>query len=215
MDINNEIEDVLAKYPLLRYNEERRELIGELFITNSDSYEVKIDLTTYPRLFPHVYELDGRIPKKPYRHIYTDSNSCCFTTNANAQVLLNTKITSLTLFIKEIVIPYFQNNSYYEINGKYSTDEYSHDRVNGVVEGYRDILQLKDDSKIAQLIWQVVNGKKLKENQRCYCGGGRSLKKCSSGLHKRCYWNLKYIDIDVLKSDLGNSFIRILNRKGN
>lgn len=213
MDINNEIEDVLANYPLLEYNVETQELIGELLITDSDSYEIKMDLTPYPELFPHVYELGDRIPKKAIRHIYTDSNSCCFTTAANSQILLNTKITSLTLFISEIVIPYFQNNSYFELNDKYNTEEYSHDRVNGVVEGYRDILCINNDMKIAIILEGYIKGKKIKENQRCYCGSGRSLKKCHSGKHQKCYWNLKYIHIGVLKLDLKNSFIPILNQK--
>lgn len=213
MDIKKEIDVVLSSYPLLNYNGDKNEFIGELFITNSDSYEIRIDLTPYPRFFPNVYELDGRIPNKPHRHIYTDTGSCCFTTRAKAQILLNSKIKNLSLFIKNIVIPYFQNNSYFEINKEYKTDEHSHDSK-GVVEGYRDILQLTNDVLIAQFIYRRINGEKLTIRDNCYCGSGTALKKCSEGNHDKAYRDFKKIEKEVLSIDLEHRFFPYLKSIG-
>lgn len=213
MDIKKEIDVVLSNYPLLSYCKDKDEFNGELFITKSDSYEIRIGLNSYPEFFPIVHELNGRIPNKLHRHIYTDTGSCCFTTRAKSQVLLKTKITTLALFIKDIVIPYFQNNSYYEINGKYKSEEYSHGSE-GVVEGYRDILQIDNDLKIAQLLARRIEGEKLKIQHQCYCGSGKSLKKCTSGLHDRCYRNFRIIDKNVLNSDLGSYLFPNLKIKG-
>lgn len=212
MDIK-EINEALSMYPLLSYNESENEFVGELFITNSDSYEIRIDLTPYPRFFPNVYELDGRIPNKPQRHIYTDTGSCCFTTQAKAQILLNTKIRSLTLFIKNIVIPYFQNNSYHEINGKYKTEEYSHNST-GVIEGYRDILKLTNDVLIAQFMYRRINGEKLTIRDNCYCGCGIALKKCTEGNHDKAYRNFKKIEKELLSIDLNHHFFPYLKSTG-
>lgn len=213
MDISKEIDDSILKYPSLRYNEEKNELIGELFISKLDSYEIQIDLSPYPQFFPSVFEINERIPKKVDRHIYSDSGSCCFTTRAKAQVLLNTKITNLSLFIKDIVIPYFQNNSYFEINKKYKTDEHSHNGI-GVIEGYRDILMSNNDLQLAKLLYSRINGGKLTIRDRCYCGSGIPMKKCSSGQHDRCYRYFKKIDKIVLKEDLSNHFGPYLKAQG-
>lgn len=213
MDIKKEIGEVLESYPLLAYDEEKNELIGELYITNSDSYEIRVDLTPYPRLFPNVYEVDGRIPNKPDRHIYTNTGSFCFTTTAKSQVFLNTKIKTLTLFIKEIVVPYLQNNSYYEIKRKYKTDEYSHDS-SGVIEGYRDILQIDDDLKIAQIMVRRIEGEKLKIHHYCYCGSRAHMKKCTSGNHDKAYREFKKIEKEILYSDLQSHFSPYLKAKG-
>jgi hypothetical protein len=213
MDINHQIDELLTKYPTLSYSTNEKELIGELFITDNDSYYVRITLDNYPNEFPAVYETEERIPKKVERHIYTDSGSCCLTTRAKAQILLCTKVKTLSIFIQDVVIPYFQNNSYFEINKKYKTDEYSHNGY-GIIEGYKDILQTNNDLLIAQLMAKRIEGQKLKIQNPCYCGSGAKMKKCSSGKHDQCYREFKMIDKELLTHDLRRYFIPHLKAIG-
>jgi hypothetical protein len=213
MALNKEIEEVLSKYKSLTYSKKKNEITGELYISRHDSYSVRMQLDPYPFLFPHVWETAERIPKKVNRHIYTDTESCCFTTKAKAQILLKTKINSLYEFIKGIVIPYFQNNSYYELNKKYKTSEHSHDSL-GVIEGYRDILQTKNDLAIAQIIHGRLNRKKLKIHHNCYCGTSLTLKKCSNGKHNWCYREFRKIEKTVLEEDLEIHFMPHLKKEG-
>lgn len=201
MHIKSEIREALDRHTGLFYNKKEHSICGELFISNGDSYEVRIELKPYPVYFPNVFEVGGRIPIKADRHIYTNSGSCCFTTRAKSQILLKTKITSLLKFIDEIVIRYFENNSYYEINGEYCFEEYSHG-IKGVFEGYQDILDVKHPNIILTLMQQRINGIKLRINEHCYCGSGNLLKRCNAGLHDKKYRNFRLIDKDVLKSDL-------------
>ncbi len=213
MDINHQVEEVLKRFPTLTYRADEKELIGELFITDNDSYDIRIILGKYPNEFPAVYETEERIPKKVERHIYTDSGSCCLTIRAKAQILLHTKVKTLSIFIQDVVIPYFQNNSYFEINKKYKTEEYSHNSF-GVIEGYRDILLTNNDLLIAQLMAKRVEGQKLKIQNPCYCGSGAKMKKCSSGRHDQCYREFKMISKELLTHDLGRYFIPYLKSKG-
>ena len=141
MELKSQISDVLKHYPSLSFNEINNSIDGELFISKDDSYDVSIELEPYPKHFPRVFETGERIPRKVSRHIYSDSGSCCLSTQAKAQILLKTQIKTLYLFVKEILVPYFQNNSYFEINGHYKTEEYSHNQL-GIIEGYREILQI-------------------------------------------------------------------------
>ena len=201
MDINKEVDVVIQKFKGLKYDTSDGTIYGEIFIDEYDSYEVKIDVSEYPKMFPVVFELGGRIPKKAHRHVYTDSGSCCFTTGARAQILLKTKISSLYLFVKEILVKYLENNSYYELNGKYFNGEYSHNSE-GILEGYEDILGIKDINAIGRLVVSRINGGKLKIRDLCYCDSGITLKKCTGGLHDLNYRNFKMIDKGMLSYDL-------------
>jgi len=201
MDIEHQIKEVLNHYSGLFYNEINNSIEGELFISEDDSYDVSIHLKSYPRNFPQVFEIGDRIPPKVSRHIYSDTKSCCFTTQAKAQILLKSKVSTLYLFIKEIVIPYFQNNSFFEINGRYKTDEYAHDKI-GILEGYRDILQINNDYLIAKLIAGRIKGIKLRIQDLCYCESGLTMKKCNNSKHYRCYKDFRKINTEVLLNDI-------------
>jgi hypothetical protein len=202
MDINTQIAEVIKHYPSLTFSEANNCFTGELFASEGDSYDVRIELGFYPKYFPNVYEISERIPCKADRHIYTDSGSCCFTTKAKAQILLQTKISSLYLFVREIVVPYLQNNSYFEIHKKYKSEEYSHG-VLGILEGYMDILLTNNTRAIIQLLLDRINAKgKIRIHDTCYCGSGLPIKKCTNGKHYQCYKQLRLIDIELIQNDL-------------
>jgi hypothetical protein len=213
MDIKQQILEVEKCYPLLAYSPEKNEFSGEIFISDSDSYQVKIELNPYPSFFPSLYETEERIPNKPDRHIYTNTGSCCLTTNAKSQILLKTKIKTIKCFIKEIVIPYLQNNSYYEINKCYKTSEYDH-YYKGVIDGYKDILHIDNELLIVKTIHDRLINPKLKIHQPCYCGSNIKLKKCTQGLHDRAYRDFKLIDKQLLINDLEINFKPFLKEKG-
>lgn len=201
MEISVQIKEVLQKHRSLQYLTDKNELTGDLYLPDGDSYEVQVKLDLYPAFFPTVFEMGERIPKKLDRHMYTDSGSCCFTTGAKSQVLLKTKITTLLKFIDEIAIRYFENNSYYEINGKYCFTEYDHGSL-GVVQSYQDILGTSNNRSIALLMLERLKNRKLRIKDLCYCNSGITLKKCLSGLHCRNYKQFRLIDKEVLRNDL-------------
>lgn len=203
MDINAQIDKVLLSHLGLKYNYGNDFFEGTLILPDADSYEVKIEIHSYPKLFPIVYETAGRIPKKVDRHVYTDSGSCCFTTRAQSQILLKTKIRSLLDFIDEILIKYLENNSFYEINKHYYGEEYSHGKK-GILEGYKDILKIDNVLKIARAMMQAAYHNSLKIHQNCYCGSGRRLRKCHDGRHINHMRLLFLVEKLVLREDLIN-----------
>lgn len=200
------IKEVLEKHQGLEYDSAKNTLEGELFLSSGDSYEVLINLNPYPRFFPTVKETGGRIPPKADRHIYEQYGTCCFTTSAKSQILLRTKITSLLKFIDEIVIRYFENNSYFEIHGRYFGEEYNHG-MKGMFEGYQDIFGIQDWRIILRLIHQRIRKQKLRPNNLCYCGSGLKIKKC----HLKNYNEFRLIEKIVLKED----FERLISSFGN
>lgn len=201
MDINNQIKQVLQKHKELKLIKDSYTLYGNLLISEEDSYEVKIDFKNFPTYFPIVHEISDRIPKKVERHIYSDTGSCCFTTRAKADIFLETQVFTLLDFIDKIVLPYFENNSYHEINGRYHGEEHSHNKK-GIIEGYYDILGITDIVAVSKLILNRLNGQKLKLKNKCYCGSEDSLKKCKSGLHERKYRHFRKIRKETLLGDI-------------
>lgn len=204
MDLQEQINDVLEFHKGLVYNSLSNTLEGEIFLPDGDCYDVSILVDGFPKNFPRVSENGGRIPKKMDRHVYPDSGNCCFTTRAKSQILLKTVLKSLLDFVDEILIPYLENNSYYEINNEYYTEEYSHGNL-GIIEGYKDILQIDDTIKVAKTMINAVKSKKLVIHQNCYCGSGRRLRKCCRGKHLNNLRRLYMVDKDVIEQDL-NSF---------
>ncbi|UOX32383.1 hypothetical protein LXD69_09995 [Flavobacterium sediminilitoris] len=201
MDIENQVKEVLTFFKGLTYNEVEKKIIGRIYILNEDYYEVEINFTDFPNSLPVVKELLTRIPIKADRHTYTDNGSLCFTTRANAEILLKTKIKTLKDFINHILIPYLRNNSYYEIHNKYFSNEYSHGTL-GVMESYKDILMINDNYKIARLILDRIEGRNLKFKDLCYCNSNLPLKKCKNGKHEKAYRTFKLISSDTLTNDL-------------
>lgn len=204
MPIEEQINEVLDFHDGLVFNSINNTFEGELFLPDGDSYDVLININSYPNTFPTVHEIGGRIPKKMDRHIYPESGSCCFTTGAKSQILLKTVVKSLLDFVDEILIRYLENNSYYELNNRYYTEEYSHGKL-GIIEGYKDILQIDDTIKVARTLIKVAKSKKLVIHQNCYCESGRKLRKCYRGKHLNNLRKLYMVDKDILMNDL-NSF---------
>lgn len=197
MEIDKQIQEVLEKHSNLTFCSQTKLFTGEIAITG-DSYQVEIDIKPYPRLFPKVFETGGRIPKKADRHIYENTGACCFTTPAYSQILLKTKVSSLLIFIDEVVVKYLENNSYYEIHQKYYSSKYAHGVV-GIIQGYRDILGIQNLKIILDLIQYRLNNNELRKKSECYCGSGRKLFRCGSHLKN---WKLfLLIEEEILKND--------------
>jgi hypothetical protein len=201
MDFKQDIASVIHSNKGLEYSESENTLTGKLYISENDFYELKIFLAPYPNAFPDVKEIGERIPETADRHIYMDNTRfCCFTTKAISQILLRTKVKSVSDFINLIIIPYLENNSYYEINRHYVKDEFAHGAP-GVLQGYKDILGISDDYKILKLLYDTTEGRFIKQSDRCYCGSSKSLKTCHNGKHYRNYNRFRMIDSNTLMGD--------------
>lgn len=198
-NFDKDIQLVIHQHPKLKYDKISNRLFGEITVDVNDEYEVEIDLSPFPQGFPIVKEVGERIPPIADRHIYTNSLSCCFDTKAHENILMKTKVKTIQDFINKIVVPYFQNQSYYEINGCYRHGEYSHGVI-GSIEGYQDILKVKDIRIICMMLFGRINNYKIRPNDKCYCGSQRKIKKC----HHNSYREFRQIDVSIIKSDFNS-----------
>jgi len=189
------IEQVTTQHPKLIYDESLNQFRGYIEVDENDLYKIEVDLNPFPDSFPLVKEIGERIPRLSDRHIY-DSGYCCFTTKAKENILLKSKVKTIPCFINEIVVPYFLNQSYYEITEEYKHGEYSHG-VFGTIEGYADILKVKNVWIIYNMLLARINNYNISVNDKCYCGSRKKIKKC----HKMSYKNFMLINLETIRND--------------
>ena len=202
MEISKQITQVINAFPELKYDHKANTLEGTLEVFPNDFYAVFIELDSWNTCFPIVYETGERIPRISDRHVYESEGNCCFTTARMEEILLKTKVKTLQHFIERILIPYLQNNSYYELNKRYINGEYAHSHISATLETYQTLLKIEDPILIFQILFKYFNGIKLTNRHLCYCGSKKTLRKCSNGNHKLGYEQLKFIDKKNLEDDL-------------
>ncbi len=203
MMLNEQIAKALEKYPSLSYDEVNRKLSGYLYASehDGDKYLVEIFLAKFPFSFPIVWEVGERIPPEADRHICSDG-SICFCTKTKEDIFLATKVITLNDFIQLVLIPFLQNNSYFEIHKTYRFGEYSHDFLFATYETYVDILGIENPFIIEKTIDELIHRRKIRPNELCFCGSRRKIKSCSN--HQELYKLSRKIPRDTLLLDKKN-----------
>ena len=183
---NNHLIDALNHYPNLRgvldengepyirgildIPNDNREVVGHFLI------EIKCSFR-YPFRFPHLFEVGGEIPNVSDRHKYPNSK-CCITVEADEIVQCKHGIT-LVRFISEFAIPYFANQIYYNLTGRYRNGEYSHGE-HGIIQYYRSLMKTSDRNLWLTYIKYAFKAQKVPcgRNDICFCGGELKYKCC-------------------------------------
>lgn len=193
----DQIKAVNTNYPTLQLDEKSFTLSGRLDVDDHDHFFVEIDCRPWGlRRFPRVKETGGRIPPKAHRHIYTNTLTCCLTTRFMEEILVRTEINTLEDFFREVLIPYFLRQIYYEVHGEYD-EELDHDTL-GLLQSYGEVLGIQDPNILIPLMEDRVNGCRIGRNEPCYCGKGK-LKKCK---HRSGYELFRLVPIEVITADL-------------
>lgn len=177
-----ELPIVLDKYQNLQLKKDGQNMYlkGVLDILNENgdvagSFLVEIHSSErFPYRFPKLYEVGGDIPLHADWHKYDDS-SCCLTVEPDEIIICKYGI-SVMKFIENIAVPYFANQLYRKIEGKY-LNEYPHG-----IKGYRVFYSaLFKDDKITfwmDCLERAFNNTKTRRNDKCYCNSGEKYKKC-------------------------------------
>jgi len=147
----------------------------------------------YPDLLPVVYEDGQTIPSQYHRNPDT---ALCLGTPAELHVLFS-KSPCLKTFMTEIVNPYLYRWLAFS-RGDTLWEDRSHG-VDGLLEGYRDLLGLKNTSLVRDsLLFILTHHRDYRSNLPCPCGSGEKTKQCH---RKRFDWLVDRVPEDVLRTD--------------
>lgn len=164
--------------------EEKLHLKGRLDIGFGDDnqYEIEIIVSDkFPRQIPEVHETSGRVPSVMDRHFMSDNSGCCLVMPHLYRQYFKAMMT-FEDFINVLVVPFFQNQLYYEINGRF-VQGYKHGEY-GIWEHYFELfgedLQPRTLYKLADaVLMERIDGKvRIKGHKLCPCGSGVIQRKC-------------------------------------
>ena len=142
-------------------------------VTIQDRYRIEMLISQdYPNRPPVVKEVGRRIPKA--FHVNPDGTLCLA---AEIEVKRRfDKSQTLIHFVKDLVIPFFYQHSYFEKYGKMPFGELSHG-AKGVLEHYVDYFGV-DDELTALLLLKVIAEDNYRGHHMCPCGSGVIVRKC-------------------------------------
>ncbi len=174
--------EILNLYPKLRLDTHNNKffLIGELDLIDEydvfqDSYLIKIHPTAnYPREFPLVFELDGRIPHNNDWHIHLDGHFCI--KSIPEEKIICRKGINLKNFIENEIIPFLFNQTFRRLKG-YFLNERPHG-VLGDIETLKEKFQYDKISSIVEWLFFIYKNPEPDRVSNCFCGKIKKFRKC-------------------------------------
>jgi hypothetical protein len=180
------VESQLGKYDHLQreIKDGKLNLTGSLDIGygSKNTFDIEIIVSDkYPNKIPEVHETSGRVPSVMDRHYMSDDTGCCLVMPHRYTEYFK-PLMIFEEFIDVLVVPFFQNQIYYEINGKFVTG-YRHGE-HGIWEHYVEVFgeDLTLDTLLllleAVLDQRLKRMNKIKGHKPCPCGSGRIQRYC-------------------------------------
>lgn len=138
-------------------------------------FAIRIEVSNrYPNLEPKVFEVDGRIPRCPDRHINGDGD-CCVTVWEHW--LATSADHSIGSFINGPLNEYFLGQFWFEKTGTWPFGERSHGDA-GMEEAYADALGVANRREALIYHLRLLSQEWPKGHWACPCGGGKIVRHC-------------------------------------
>ncbi len=172
--------------------------ILDVGLGEDDRFKIKIIVDEkFPKKIPEVHETGGRIPSTLDRHYMSDGSGCCLVIpHKYSQVF--PPLMPFEYFIDTLVVPFFKNQIYYEINGRFAIG-YRHGEV-GLDDYYIEIFGDVTIRALHKLLHTVLADKlyslnKIKGHKLCPCDSGKIQRQChGKGLIElKQYGNLGFL----------------------
>ena len=196
-NLEKDINNVLGKYPLLKYNSKARTIYGDIEVLGEsgkfiDIFNIEIILPSlFPRCFPKVIETEQKIPREVTRHVMPRTNFLCLAVEFE-EILLCSKGISLLWFINKVLVPRLAEE-FRVSNGEKYQKEYSHD-FGGTWEFLMKKLELKTPDLVLTFIEALAKKKKPNGNSMCLCGSEEPYRLC----HKKQILNILQLNNKLL-----------------
>jgi hypothetical protein len=183
--LSQDLNQVVREFPdleIVKRNGTHIKLQGPLKIFDRDDYKrevfetkITIPYSKYPYAFPSLKEISNKIPKTPERHINGDG-TCCVAVSQEERIR-SQKGIKIFDFIKEYAIPFLANQIYFEETGEWYNGEYPHGKE-GELYYYKKEFKTHSLAVILKGLEIVINEKKIKRNNYCFCGSYKKFKNC-------------------------------------
>lgn len=175
--------ELYPKFELFDRPDKRFDIIaGEIDVCDKEgnyweSFNIKIllDKDNYPYCIPEVFETSILIDRNIDWHINKEGN-CCLDIPHELEYLSKRGI-NLIKFFQSKIYPFFANVEHKKMVLDYANGEYLH-HFDGVMQFYKEKLQLTDFSKIILILESVIINNIPGRNELCLCGKNLKIKNC-------------------------------------
>ena len=184
--ILKEVQSQLVAYRALNVELHGDEIciIGNLDVGagGQEMYQIKIVLDSrYPQSLPITYETAGRIKKDDDRHVVDEKGRCCLGVPPDIRKYFP-EGTTIDVYVEKVVKPFFKNQLYYEIMGKFGSER-PHSKIEAYISFWSEELGIDQD--LLRILLSSILCKNVKGAAKCPCLGGRKQRKCCLKLMKR------------------------------
>lgn len=139
-------------------------------------YKIKLIVSSgYPRVEPKLFEVGGKIPKEPDRHVNPGDGSCCVTVWEHW--LACHEDNSFSAFMDGPIHEYFLVQYLFDQTGEWRFGERAH-FLEGMEEAYADALSGNVPIVDIRHCLSLLSQECLKGHWSCPCGSGRKLRDC-------------------------------------
>lgn len=140
-----------------------------------DSFELRIEVPSYPENLPRVFEMGGRIPRELDNHVLPDG-ALCLGSPLRLRLKIGRQLRLLS-FANECIVPYLYATSRLPAEGTFIFGELAHGNP-GRWSDYRDILGVADDTRLLAALLILSIKPTSADRHPCPCGCGRRLAVC-------------------------------------
>jgi hypothetical protein len=196
VDVESDIKNALSFYPDLKMESKEGALFlkGEIELLHPesklfiDSFSVEIEFTAdFPRRFPKVREVGGKIPHDLDRHVnVANGNILCLSPEPEEIIRCKNGITT-KWFLDEVLNPRLGEEYLVNHGGKYLR-EYPHG-YNGSWKFYMNEINSNDPAFILLFLEMTLRKGFPKGYKTCPCGSGKKFKNC----HQSSYFKLSML----------------------
>lgn len=139
------------------------------------AFDIEMELSSrYPRCEPRVFEVGGRIPRTPARHVNPDGD-CCVTVWENW--LATAPDHSFASYVSGPLNEYFLGQYWFEEKGEWPFGERAHGST-GLQEAYADALGIPNSKDGLVYHLRLLSQDWPKGHWLCPCGSGKMLRHC-------------------------------------
>ena len=194
-----DIANVLSHYKLLKYEPSSNRFVGDIELVSDDNiyidiFSVEIIIPVgFPNCFPKVFEIGGKIPRNPKRHVMPKTNNLCLAVPIEETLICHQGIT-IKWFLDEVLVPRLCEE-YRVNNGLKYQKEYSHD-FGGTWEYLMKKFNINDTEVVLNFMKALAFKKTPKGDKPCLCNSGQLYRLC----HRKIMSDLQHLGLESLKN---------------
>jgi len=141
-----------------------------------DSYDLRIEVGSYPEVLPVVFENGGRIPRRIDEHVFESSGRLCLGSELRLRQIIGPNFNLMT-FADQCVVPFLYAATRRASEGRFVFGELSHGHA-GLFEDYQEILGVRGESAVRAALRILAVKRSTADRHPCPCGCGKRLAQC-------------------------------------